>query len=104
MQRMAAIAMQQDSRVAIGGVEKGREAQEGGMRTTAPAAGATKPSKRSGAEVVFYFWTETFNEEQARMRIAEMVRTALLRSSSLLFGCHRRHFYTEKHSVSCRLQ
>ncbi|PHJ25798.1 b-block-binding subunit of tfiiic protein [Cystoisospora suis] len=93
VQRMAAVAMQQDSRVAVGGAEKG-EAQAASLRTSTAGPGPPKRAKRSGAEVVFYYWTETFNEEQARTRIAEMIterrvqgcRLAVQRNEQLLNG------------------
>ncbi|PFH34999.1 hypothetical protein BESB_058860 [Besnoitia besnoiti] len=104
IQRMAAIAMQAEPRVAMGGVvkpeDREKEKRKDEEDLLRPEAEEDKEERtrgtqrRVGTEVVFYYWRETLTEEQAYRRVAEMItarriqgcRLAVQRNERLLSG------------------
>nr|CEL68800.1 TPA: hypothetical protein BN1204_045340 [Neospora caninum Liverpool] len=103
VQRMAAVAMQVEPRVAVGGLvkpdgERAREKKEEVLRPDGDEEGDDRfkgvAQRRVGTEVVFYYWTEKFTEEQAHRRVTEMIsarriegcRLAVHRNERLLSG------------------
>ncbi|KEP67717.1 UNVERIFIED_CONTAM: hypothetical protein HHA_228070 [Hammondia hammondi] len=103
VQRMAAVAMQIEPRVAVGGLvkpdaEKAMEKNEEVLRPETDEGKDEKPKgacqRRVGSEVLFYYWTEKFTEEQAHRRVTEMIsarriegcRLAVQRNERLLSG------------------